>query len=199
MPKINRHGQASILTDGDKFKIKKYLLNKCHRLIFDIAFYTGERWGAILKLLVNDVYSDPVNSVPYDYITFRKSSRKGKQSTRQVPLHPQLKEAIANFQPDINSVWLFPSTVGRFKKLSGDKPISFQSVDEVFRTAIDKAGLSDRGFSTHSTRRTMITNLNNNGIDIKTIQQITGHESLISLQKYIESSPERIKNAISTL
>jgi integrase/recombinase XerD len=45
----------------------------------------------------------------------------------------------------------------------------------------------------------MITILNNSGVDLKTIQQITGHQSLTSLQKYIESSPERIKNAIAVL
>jgi integrase/recombinase XerD len=133
MPKINPHGQASIFTDSDRFKIKKFLLNKSHRLFFDIAFYTGERWGAIAKLKISDVYSDAINSVPYDYITFRKSSRKGKQSTRQVPLHPQLREAIANFKPDINSDWLFPSTVGKTKKIAGDHSISFQSVDQFLR------------------------------------------------------------------
>jgi len=49
MPKVSRHGQAAILSDADYSRIRKHLKHKQHRLVWDIARFTGERWGAILK------------------------------------------------------------------------------------------------------------------------------------------------------
>ena len=62
-----------------------------------------------------------------------------------------------------------------------------------------KAGLAAKGISTHSTRVTFITKLHEQGTDIYTIQQITGHKDLKALAGYINISPDRIKNAINLL
>jgi integrase/recombinase XerD len=55
MPKNNRSGQASILNETDYQKIRKAIPTE-YRLLFDIARYTGERWGAIVQLRFGDVY-----------------------------------------------------------------------------------------------------------------------------------------------
>jgi integrase/recombinase XerD len=53
------------------------------------------------------------------------------------------------------------------------------------------------GFSLYSARRGFIDRLKNQGLDIKTIQALTGHKSVSSLVRYMEVSPECLKNAIN--
>jgi integrase/recombinase XerD len=71
--------------------------------------------------------------------------------------------------------------------------------DKILRAAVVNAGLDTLGISTHSTRRTFITRLHEQGIDLYTIQQITGHRDLKALGHYVEISSDRIKGAIATL
>jgi integrase/recombinase XerD len=197
MAKNNRFGQAAILTDLDYAKIRRNLHSDHHKLLWDIARYTGERWGAICQLQVGDVYADPLLGIPRESITFRASTRKasprGERSTREVPTHPSLQDILLRYNPAVKgSCWLFPGV------LEG-RPISFSTADKFLRAAIDRAGLSGKGISSHSTRRTFITRLAEKGIDIKTIQTITGHKDVRSMLNYVEANPERVRAAIATL
>lgn len=196
MPKNNRSGQAAILTESDLQKIRRQLDNKTHRLFWDIARYTGERWGAITKLDVGDVYSDPHRGVPHADITFpaaiRKASPDGTRQTRQVPVHPSLQEILEAYKPPVDG-WLFPS------RTKPGEPMSFQAADDFLRRALEAAQIAHKGISSHSTRRSFITALYLRGVDLATLQKITGHRDLKSLQRYIEISPERVRRAIATL
>lgn len=197
MSKNNRHGQSEILSAGDCDRIRKAIISKHHLLLWDIARYTGERWGAIIQLKVSDVYADAVKSVPNSEITFRKSTRKaspsGKQETRQCPVHPELDRLLRAYKPGPHG-YLFSSGFG------GAKHISFSACDKWLRAAVIRAGLGHRGISSHSTRRSFITVLYyDRGVDIKTLQAITGHSDLKSLQRYIEVSEDRKAAAIALL
>lgn len=193
--KVHRNGQAAILSESERLKIRRCYHSRSHQLIFDIACFTGERWGAVIQLRVDDCYSDRESRTPRDEITFRKNTRKksaGKEAvTRQVPVHPILKDCLRAFVPPAG-VFLFPSR-------DSNAPITLQNADKQFRQAIERAGLTHKGISTHSTRRTFITRLSEAGIDLRTIMALTGHRSMLSVQKYIEECPRRKLNAIETL
>ena len=107
-------------------------------------------------------------------------------------MHPQLKEILEGY-PTQGSKWLFESPIIR------GQPITLRAADLMFRAAVDLAGLTDKGFSTHSTRRTFITTLYERGVDIHMIQRITGHSDLKSLIRYIDINPDRISKAIAVL
>jgi integrase/recombinase XerD len=192
--KNNRSGQSSTLTDEEYSKIRKQIKSQKYRLLLDLAWYTGERWGALVQLLVSDCYLP--DGSPRREITFRAATRKaspdGTRQTRQVPVHDVLFEALSGYKPDSTSLWLFPNR-------EGDSPITMRWADDVFRTAVDRAALSAKGISTHSTRRTFITKLHKAGTDIYVIQRITGHRDLKALGRYVEIDSDRIKGAIATL
>lgn len=160
--------------------------------MWDIAQFTGERWGAIIKLKISDVYNN--RGEVREEITFRAVTRKaspdGIRQTRQVPLHPTLYEILASYKPP-QGIWLFPGTDG--------KHISMQAADAAMRRALAKAKLEGKGISTHSTRRTFITELHKKGCDIYMIQQITGHKDLKALATYIEKDKKRVREAIALL
>ncbi len=202
--KNDREGQAAVLTNADYSKIRNQIKSRKYKLLFDIAWYTGERWGAIVKLRVADVYSE--DGIAREYINFRARTRKASPKTkaqntdkpksqrknRQVPVHPVLAELLLSYKPEFDCPWLFPSQ-------TFDKPITLRWADDILRSAVQKAGLSAKGISTHSTRRTFITNLADKGINLATIKKITGHTDLKVLSRYIEVSDEDVKRAIATL
>lgn len=195
--KNHGHGQAAWLSESDLIKIRKQLKNPKHRLLWDLARWTGERWGAITQLKIEDVYSDPAKSVPHEYINFRartrKASPKGQHRTRQVPVHSTLHEILEAYKPILQTGYLFPSP------RNPDKPLSLRSADWALRQAVLKAGLEAKGISSHSTRVTFITNLHNLGVSIQRIQQLTGHQDLKVLSRYVVTTPEQLKAAISVL
>ncbi len=166
-----------------------------HRVIFTICRYTTERIGAVLKLEPLDVFDAKGKVRPI--ITFRGINRKGSRGkpgkTRQVPVHPGLKEVLEAYEVPKGSKWLFPNPE------DPTKHITRQAVDRALRRACDRAGLGDVGISTHSFRRTAITELANSGVNIRVIQEITGHANLGQLRTYIEVSEEQVKEAIKFL
>lgn len=193
--KTNRHGKAAIISDADYIKIRKSLKSKKHRLILDIARFTGECWGAIVQLLVTDVI-DALGRVR-SHITFRavtrKASPKGERHTRQVAVHPELKESFEGNPPRLGQVWLFESPIKE------NAPITLKAADLMLRAALRVCRLEDKGYSTHSTRRTFITRLWERGVDLHTIQLTTGHKDLKSLVGYVEADPDRVARAIALL
>jgi integrase/recombinase XerD len=192
MPKNNRNGQAAILTNGEYSKIRHQIRSQKYKLFLDLAWYTGERWGALCQLKVADLYNS--DGSVREYVTFRAQTRKasvdGSRKTRQVPIHLTLQEALKAYQPD-NPEWMFSNGLGNH--------ICLRNADLIFRSAIDRAGLGAKGISTHSTRRTFITKLHQAGVDLYTIQKITGHQDLKSLGRYVEIDSDRVKGAIAIL
>ncbi|WP_242729011.1 tyrosine-type recombinase/integrase [Microcoleus vaginatus] len=63
------------------------------------------------------------------------------------------------------------------------------SADKVLREAFDRAGI--KGASTHSFRRTALTQMSNAGIPLRIIQEISGHNNLQQLQHYLEVKPDQ--------
>lgn len=191
--KNNRNGQSAILTETDYSKIRRHIKSQKYKLLLDLAWYTGERWGALIKLTIADVYNS--DGTPREYINFRARTRKatpdGKRKTRQVPVHPVLRDSLTSYQPE-QGAWLFPDR-------SGDEPISLRWADMILRSAVDKAGLTAKGISTHSTRRTFITKLAKKGVSLATIKKATGHTDLKVLSRYIEVSDDEVREAIATL
>ena len=195
--KNNGHGQACLLSNDDYSKIRKHIKSRKYKLLLDLAWYTGERWGALVQLKVDDCYNpDSSPRSPRDCINFRASTRKatpdGKRETRQVPVHQVLSESLLTYKDDFTSIWMFADR-------TGNKPISLRWADMILRAAVDKAGLSSKGISTHSTRRSFITKLHRNGTDLYTIKKITGHRDFKALERYVEVDSDRVRGAIATL
>ncbi|MDJ0800177.1 MAG: tyrosine-type recombinase/integrase [Calothrix sp. MO_167.B12] len=192
--KNNRNGKAAIINEREYAKIRKEIVSAKYRLLLDLAWFTGERWGALLQLEVSDVFND--DGSPRKFITFkartRKASPDGKRETRQVPTHETLQELLTAYKLPKDNKFLFPNR-------AGDSTLKLRVADKIFRTAVEKAGLGTKGISTHSTRRSFITRLWKKGVDMFSIKQITGHKSYQVLERYIEDDTNRIQEAINLL
>ncbi|MBN3905121.1 MAG: tyrosine-type recombinase/integrase [Nostoc sp. NMS1] len=201
--KNNRNGQAAVFTAKEYSRIRNNIHSQKYKLLLDLAWFTGERWGALVQMKIADLYDAEDN--PLKLITFRARTRKavgGKkkvQKTRQVPVHPTLHEALKAYKrEDPESEWLFPSKRS-YTEGEISKHISLRYADMVFREAVQKAGLESRGLSTHSSRRSFVTHLARNGVSLRIIQKLLGYTDLKMLAVYIDVNDADLEGAIATL
>ncbi|MEM9568436.1 MAG: tyrosine-type recombinase/integrase [Cyanobacteria bacterium P01_E01_bin.34] len=179
--KVKGNGQAKILSAEEMQRLfADGLLTTRDRALFAVCRYTGCRVSEALALTIGDIQGGVV--------TFRRATTKGKVRTRSVPIHHELNRYLSDYSPEYG--WLFP---GRF----GSRALHRSSADLVLRAAAKRVGI--QGMSTHSFRRSSLTEMSNSGIPLRVIQEISGHKSLAALQRYLEVRPEQLIAAVACL
>jgi len=76
----------------------------------------------------------------------------------------------------------------------GDK-LSFRQIGHRVRHLAEKAGLGDY-CGTHSFRRAVASNMTNNGVPIKTIADILGHELVTTTMGYVRVNVASLRQAM---
>lgn len=72
-------------------------------------------------------------------------------------------------------------------------------MEKPFRNAVVRAGLDPKIVTPHVLRHTAITKLDQAGIDLPTIQQISGHKTLAMVLRYTHVHGTHIDKAIAAL
>jgi integrase/recombinase XerD len=180
--KVNGNGQAKILTSDELRRLfSDGFTTQRDRVLFGICLFTGCRVSEALSLQTTDIKGET--------LTFRKSTTKGKLKTRVVDIQPGLAALMADYHPKPGS--LFPGMRGVTERLTR------YSADKILRDAAKRIGLD--GISTHSFRRTALNQMSSAGIPLRHIQEISGHNDLGTLQRYLEVTPEQRRKAVSVI
>jgi integrase/recombinase XerD len=186
--KVNRHGRAKILTQSEIQQIFAHgLTNERDRALFAVCLFSACRIREAVTLQTTDIYT--ANGKVRPQLIIRKANTKGKLATRTIPVIEDLRQILSNYYPQVGGVYLFP---GR-----SDGHISHDSAARILRMACKEVGII--GVSTHSFRRTALTQMSNAGIPLRVIQELSGHRNLEQLQKYLEVSDEQILGAAASL
>ena len=187
--KIDRHGQAKILSQSEiHLLFSAGLTNRRDRTLFGVMLFTACRVQEACTILNRDVY-EPSGKVRPELI-IRKGHTKGKLATRTIPVLQELHNLLEAYYQERGGTYLFP---GRF----GVGHLHSDSAARILRKACQRVGIV--GASSHSFRRTALTQMSNSGIPLRIIQSISGHRNLEQLQRYLEVNPEQVKGAISSL
>ena len=190
--KIEGHGQAKILSQEEiELLFNDGLQTDRDRALFGVCLYTACRIAEACSLMVKDIYTN--TGTVRSTINFRKANTKGKLQTRTIPVIEDLRSLLLSWKPHAGQTYLFPGRhrCHHWKHLQSD------SADRILREAFDRAGIE--GASTHSFRRTALTQMSNAGIPLRIIQEISGHSNLDQLQKYLEVKPDQVRGAIASL
>ena len=180
--KVAGNGQGKILTPEElKLLFTEGFVRERDRALFGICLFTGCRVSEALALQTTDIKGGT--------LTFRKSTTKGKLKTRVVDIQPGLAQLLADYPTSPGA--LFPGMRGRSLTLT-----RFMA-DKILKAACDRIGLV--GVSTHSFRRTALTMMSSAGIPLRVIQEISGHNDLGTLQRYLEVTPEQKKRAVAVI
>ena len=186
--KINRHGRAKILTYSEiQLVFSHGLHSERDKTLFGICLFSACRIREACTLLTDDIYTS--KGLVRPRLIIRKAKTKGKLATRSIPVIEDLRQLLNNYYPIRGDIYLFP---GR-----SNGHISHDSAARILRGACKQVGII--GVSTHSFRRTALTQMSNAGIPLRVIQEISGHRNLEQLQKYLEVSDEQVLGAASTL
>lgn len=179
--KVKGNGQAKVLSQDElKHLFSKGLLTPRDRALFGVCLYTGCRISEALALTTGDTQGGVV--------TFRKSNTKGKLRTRSIDITPGLATLLAEYNPKPG--YLFPGMHGRGR-------LTRFAAEKILKDACHRAGLV--GVSTHSFRRTALTQMSSAGIPLRHIQEISGHDSLANLQRYLEVTLEQKSYAVAAI
>lgn len=79
-----------------------------------------------------------------------------------------------------------------------DKPLAARNIQQVFKAAKEKAGIS-KPVSVHSLRHSFATHLLENNTDLRTIQVLLGHASINTTCIYLHLSTNRLSSVKSPL
>lgn len=175
--------------------LPKYLtLDECSRLLQSVQGPNAKRDFAILMIFLNcgirraelaglnitDIYDDRIRVVG-----------KGNKE-RIVYMGSVCKKAIDDYLVERNQLVL---TDNRALFGSRDKNrISESAIHRLVKKHMLAAGLDATQFSAHKLRHTAATLMLSNGVDVKTVQEVLGHENLNTTQIYthIENTELRI-------
>lgn len=155
------------------------------RAFLELLYATGARVSEVSGLEVGDV--DPVAA---QVRLFGKGSKE-----RIVPVYQEALDRVDDYvrrgraslvRPERPCSALFVSTRGN--------PMSPDALRTVFERRVVQAGL-DPSLTPHAMRHTFATELLGGGADLRSVQELLGHESLATTQIYTHLSVERLKDA----
>ena len=185
--KLNGYGRARVLTSSEIDKLFAWgLTTKRDRTLFGICLHTGCRISEALAITVKDIREG--------YITLRKCVTKGKRRTRMIPINESLQGLLEAYLREYKpKSFLFPS----YHNAKTYQHMTRAAADLILKSACQRVGLV--GVSTHSFRRTALTRMHNAGVPLRVIQEISGHSSLETLQRYLEVTDQQIVDAVKTI
>ncbi|EKD74385.1 MAG: Integrase family protein [uncultured bacterium] len=118
---------------------------------------------------------------------------KAKAGAREQPITQQLATFLKSYieAATLNQEWLFPA------KRSATGHV--MNIEKQFRRVVTHAGLDPKEVVRHTLRHTAITHLVQAGVDLPTVQRISGHKTLQMVVRYSHQNGEHIKAAMDAL
>jgi integrase/recombinase XerD len=140
------------------------------RAMILVLLRTGIRIGELLRLRVSDVYL-PERKI---HLVVGEKNRTGRVVYLGVDACQALQEWIQRREEE--RPLLFYG--------QGRNTLSYTAARVMFRRYLEKAGISEKGYSLHGLRHTCATELLNAGMRIECLQQVLGHSNLEQTRRY---------------
>lgn len=158
-------------------------LNIRNRLMLEMLYATGLRVSELVSIEIKN-------------INFSEKSIKvfGKGSKERIVFYGDYASDVLNIYLAKSRPVLLDKKQSNYLFLNnkGDK-ITARSVEMILKKAIDHLAIKNK-VTPHTIRHTFATHLLNNGADIKSVQELLGHESLSTTQIYTHVTSERLRS-----
>lgn len=191
MQTVTNMSQAKTLTPAEVDHVLAYIAQRSYalrnRVMLLTGLWSGMRVGEIASLSVGDVVNTD-GSIKAE-VRLTAEQTKGRHP-RTVFLPQKLQLELADYmslRPNAQPHHPLFITAGR-------KRFSANVMAQHFHYLFKAAGIA--GASSHSMRRSFITNLANKGISVRVLAEISGHRSIAVTQKYIDVNDEMKRNAV---
>lgn len=183
--------QAKTLTPPELEQVLNYIKTRKfplrNRVMLLTGFWSGMRVGEIANLKISDVMN--ADGTVKAEVRLTAEQTKGRQP-RTVFLPQKLRDELQSYldlrQP-VNPKHPVFITAGR-------RAFTANVMTQHFYWLFRKAGIS--GASSHTMRRSFITNLAAKGIGVRVLASLAGHRSIAVTQKYIDVNDDMKRNAV---
>jgi integrase/recombinase XerD len=174
------HKLPVVLSKYEVEGILNSLDNSKHRLVLEVVYGLGLRVSEVVNLKQNDI--------EFERKMVRIENSKGGKD-RYVMLPESLIESLKSYIQLNPGKYLFQGRSGK---------MNIKTVQKVFENALRKSGIGKKA-SCHTLRHSFATHLLENGVDVRIIQKLLGHNKLETTQVYTHVSNFQIQNIKSPL
>ena len=176
--KNNRFGQAKVLDTNELDLITDYLKTLNQQFVAKTLRNTGARIGEVVQLRWRDIGEDQILFPA----TITKRKLKSREVFISLPFRNDLKQ------------WKQYWTIYKGRKPTPEDYVFYGRKEgshlstRAFMLALDKALERAKivGASSHSFRRTQLTQLHRKQVPLNVIKSISGHQSLNTLSLYLQ-------------
>lgn len=171
-----------VLSRTEIEKVISKIRNQKHKMIIATAYGCGLRVSEATNLKIKDIDLD-------ELVVHIKCAKGSKD---RITIFPErLKNDIMNLTAGKNkNDYLFAS------QMSGK--LTERTAQKVFENALKKAGIQ-KDATFHSLRHSFATHLLENGVDVRYVQELLGHQNIRTTQIYTKVTNPMIKNIKSPL
>lgn len=146
------------------------------RCMVELLYSSGLRIAELTALEWDDV------DLPERWLKVRGKGNK----ERLVPFGRPARRALESWKAEVEpSKWVFPGIKGR--------PITVRTVHRLVEEAASRAELS--GVTPHVLRHSFATHMLEGGASLRVLQELLGHESLLTTQRYLKVTPGHLKRS----
>ncbi len=185
--KNNRFGQAKVLDTNELDLITDYLKTLNQQFVAKTLRNTGARIGEVVQLRWRDIGEDQILFPA----TITKRKLKSREVFISLPFRNDLKQ------------WKQYWTIYKGRKPTPEDYVFYGRKEgshlstRAFMLALDKALERAKiiGASSHSFRRTQLTQLHRKQVPLNVIKSISGHQSLNTLSLYLQVDDDDKKKA----
>lgn len=160
---------------------------KRNRVILLLTHYAGMRIGEVAAVRVCDVLAS--DGTVRDEINLSAAQTKGSRS-RSVLLNERMKAEMAAY---LQTVRVRDAKQALFATQRSEA-FSANSLTQIVNGIYKRAAVD--GASSHSGRRTFLTNLAEKGVSVRVMMALAGHRNMATTQRYIDLRPGVLRNAI---
>ncbi|MDO9277880.1 MAG: site-specific integrase [Polaromonas sp.] len=197
--------QAKVLNEKEVRKVLLYIASRKHstrnRAMFALLNATGMRVGELASLQLCDVLTNDGNIV--EEVRLSADQTKGSRG-RIVVLSEKAQEEIKNYLQtrfrlkELLAVTMTDTNRALFTtQKEPNRGFTPSTLAQHFHYIYKGAGIT--GASSHSSRRSFITNLANMGVSVRVLMELAGHRSMAVTQKYIDVNPMMMRTAVELL
>jgi integrase/recombinase XerD len=189
----NTMAQAKTLTTAEIERLLTHINTRKYaarnRSMMLLTHWAGLRIGEVACLRWSDMMN--LDGTVKDEVRLLPDMTKGRHS-RTVFVNIKLREELQAYAAQAKCVdRSYPFFASQKSIKSG---FSANSLAQTFALLYEGAGLE--GASSHSGRRTFLTNLANKGTAIHILKTLAGHRSISTTAAYLYSSPSQLKAAV---
>jgi len=163
-------------------KIINSIENRKHRLLISLSYGAGLRVGEATNLKIRDIN--------FDELTIHLKNAKGKKD-RITIFSEKVKEDLYRLTS------LRHGNECVFESERGGK-LNERTAQMIFEKSLKRAKIA-KDASFHSLRHSFATHLLENGVDVRYVQELLGHQNIRTTQLYTKVSNPSLKNIKSPL